>query len=142
MRCILKQFVEYSKKFDFIRGFEDLGHYRSTNKSANCSIFYGQRYLFTMENSNCIFFFSLWCTKNIYKNVILDILKKSFNIGLCPKIIVCDHGTNNQSTLKSLIVSEHRPFFFNNINIFSLFDVPHLLKSIKNNIINALLYKR
>jgi len=33
--CI-KEFIECSKEFDFIEGFEDLGHYGRTNKSANC----------------------------------------------------------------------------------------------------------
>ncbi|KAL4141601.1 hypothetical protein QTP88_004217 [Uroleucon formosanum] len=30
----IKEFIEYSKEFDFIEGFEDLGHYGRTNKCA------------------------------------------------------------------------------------------------------------
>jgi len=70
--------------------------------------------------------------------LIQDVLKKLFEVGLCPTIIVCDQGTNNQSTLKSLNVSEDKPYFFiNDHKIFSLLDVPHLLKSVRNNLIEA-----
>lgn len=30
----IKEFIEYSKKFDFIEGFEDLGYYGRIAKSA------------------------------------------------------------------------------------------------------------
>jgi hypothetical protein len=57
---------------------------------------------------------------------------------MCPKMIVCDQSTTNQSTLKLLNVLEDSPFFFINKNkIFSFFDVLHLLKSIRNNLIEA-----
>jgi hypothetical protein len=31
----IKEFLEYSKNYDFIEGSEDFGHYCRTNKSAN-----------------------------------------------------------------------------------------------------------
>ena len=58
------------------------------------------------------------------RNLIIDVLKKLFEVGLCPKVIVCDQGTNNQSTLKSLNISEANPYFYiDNNKFFSLFSL-------------------
>lgn len=135
----IKEFIEYSKEFDFIEGLEDLGHYGRTNKSANCVLVFMARGIYSPWKFPIAYFLAhSGVNKTILKNLIIDVLQKLFEVGLCPKIIVCDQGTNNQSTLKSLNVSEDSPFFFiNNNKIFSLFDVPHLVKSIRNNLINA-----
>lgn len=81
--------------------------------------------------------------KNILKELIIDIVKKLFDVGLCPKLIVCDQSTSNQSALKLLNISEENPFFFvNGHKIFTLYyDVPHLLKSVRNNFIEACFQK-
>ena len=135
----IKEFIEYSKEFDFIEGFEDLGHYGRTNKSANCVLVFMAQGIYSQWKFPIAYFLAhSGVNKTILKNLIIDVLQKLFEVGLCPKIIVCDQGTNNQSTLKSLNISEDSPFFFiNNNKIFSLFDVPHLLKSVRNNLINA-----
>ena len=76
--------------------------------------------------------------KIILKNLIIDVLNKLIDVGLCPKLIVCDQGTTNQSALKLLNICENNPFFFiNDHKIYSLFDVLHLLKSVRNNFIEA-----
>ncbi|XP_022166524.1 uncharacterized protein LOC111031047 [Myzus persicae] len=43
----LKEFLEYSKDYDFIEGFEDFGHYGRTNKSANCVMVFMARGLYS-----------------------------------------------------------------------------------------------
>ncbi|KAL4149559.1 hypothetical protein QTP88_003486 [Uroleucon formosanum] len=139
----IKEFIEYSKEFDFIEGFEDLGHYERTNKSANCVLVFMAQGIYSPWKFPVAYFLAhSGVNKTILKNLIIDVLQKLFEVGLCPKIIVCDQGTNNQSALKSLNVSEDSPFFFINDNkIFSLFDVPHLIKSVRNNLINACFIK-
>lgn len=72
------------------------------------------------------------------KDLILYVLRILFEAGLDPKIIICDQGTNNQSALKALNVTENIPYFFiNDKKIYAFFDVPHLLKSIRNNLIGS-----
>lgn len=72
----------------------------------------------------------------LLKNLIVDVINELLKIGLCPKMLVCDQGTNNQSALKSLGINENKPFFFvDEHKIFSIFDVLHLFKSIRNNLI-------
>lgn len=72
----------------------------------------------------------------ILKSLIIDVVQELFNVSLCPKIIICDQGMNNQSAFTSLNVSEEKPYFYvNEHNIFAIFDRPHLLKSVRNNLI-------
>lgn len=48
--------------------------------------------------------------------------------------IICDQGTNNVAALKNLGVSIEKPYFIVGINkVFSIFDVPHIIKNIRNN---------
>lgn len=135
----IKEFLEYSKEFDFIEGFEDLGRYGRSSKTANSVLVFMAQGIYSPWKLPIAYFLAhSGVNKTILKKIIIDVLQKLFEIGLCPKIIVCDQGTNNQSTLKSLNVSVENPFFFvNNNKIFSIFDIPHLLKSIRNNLIGA-----
>ncbi|KAL4148879.1 hypothetical protein QTP88_003024 [Uroleucon formosanum] len=75
----IKEFLEYSKQYDFIEGFQDLGTYGRMNKSANCVL---------------VFLAS-----------------------------VQQHPSPSHD------------------KIYSLFDVPHLLKSVRNNFIEACFQK-
>ena len=122
-----------------MEGFEDLGHYGRTNKTANCVLVFMARGIYSSWKFPIAYFLAHSGVDKInLKNLIIDVLKKLFEVGLCPKVIVCDQGTNNQSTLKSLNISEANPYFYiNNNKFFSLFDVPHLIKSIRNNLIKA-----
>ncbi|GBO27697.1 Transposable element P transposase, partial [Araneus ventricosus] len=51
--------------------------------------------------------------------------------------IVCDQGPNNQGLFRELKVTKDAPFFFHNSKkIFAMYDPPHLLKSVRNNLKN------
>jgi len=43
----IKETLEYSKDFDFIEGFQDLGTYGRINKSANCVLVFMARGIYT-----------------------------------------------------------------------------------------------
>ena len=50
------------------------------------------------------------------------------------KVVICDQGSNNRSVVNSLGVSVDNPTFqHNGSTIFVLYDPPHLLKNIRNN---------
>lgn len=139
----IKEFLEYSKDYDFIEGFQDLGTYGRINKSANCVLVFMARGIYTQWKFPIAYYLAhSGVNKNILKELIIDIVKKIFDVGLCPKLIVCDQSTSNQSALKLLNISEENPFFFvNGHKIFTLYDVPHLLKSVRNNFIEACFQK-
>lgn len=139
----IKEFLEYNKDYDFIEGFQDLGPYGRTNMSANCVLIFMARGIYSSWKFPVTYYFAhSSVNKDILKDLIIDIINKLIDVGLCPKIIVCDQGTSNQSALKLLNISEENPFFFvNNHKIFSVYDVPHLLKSVRNNFIEACFQK-
>lgn len=43
----------------------------------------------------------------VLKDLIVNVLNKLLNIGSCPKFIVCDQGTSNQSALKLLNIAKN-----------------------------------
>lgn len=66
------------------------------------------------------------------------VLQKMFNIGFLPKAIVSDQGTNNQGAIKLLGSTSERPYLYlNNKKIYTIFDVPHLFKSLRNNMLSG-----
>ena len=60
------------------------------------------------------------------------------NIGLNVKMFICDQGSNNRSAFDQLKVSEKNPFFtVNGKKIFIMYDPPHLIKNIRNNLLQT-----
>uniref|UniRef100_A0A2S2P4P3 Transposable element P transposase n=1 Tax=Schizaphis graminum TaxID=13262 RepID=A0A2S2P4P3_SCHGA len=135
----IKELLEYSKDFDFIEGFEDLGRLGRSSKTANTALVFMARGVYTSWKIPIAYFLAHSAVKhNILKTLIIDVLQELLNIDLFPKVIVCDQGTNNQSALRLLNVSVDRPFFYvGEHKVFALFDTPHLLKSIRNNFIGS-----
>lgn len=139
----IKEFLEYSKGYDFIEGSEDFGKYGRSNKSANSVMVFMARGIFYQWKFPVAYFLTHSGVKTKMLNkLIINIIIELFNVGLCPKMSVCDQGTNNQSALKSLGIDENKPYFYVNKNrVFSIFDVPHLVKSLRNNFIDCFFKK-
>ncbi|GFN73813.1 transposable element p transposase [Plakobranchus ocellatus] len=75
------------------------------------------------------------------KSEILHILLQEsiaclLQIGLCPKAIVCDQGSNNRAVLKKMNVTTPNPFVISNDShkMYVFMDPPHLIKNIRNNL--------
>lgn len=68
------------------------------------------------------------------KNLLFDCIEKIEAIGLTPKVVICDQGTNNQNLFrKQLGVTNKRPYFLHKGNrVYAMYDPPHLVKSIRN----------
>lgn len=61
-----------------------------------------------------------------------------FEGNLNGKVTICDQGASNRSALTHLGVTKKNPQFrVHNKIIFALYDAPHPLKSIPNNILNG-----
>ena len=70
------------------------------------------------------------------KSLLLYVLENLNSVGFLPKAIVCDQGTNNRNAFTSLGINSKTPFFYyKNHKIFGLYDVPHLFKNIRNNLL-------
>lgn len=105
--------LEYSKKYDLVEGFEDLGRNQRKNALANYVLVFMVRGLYKSWKMPVAYFLSHNNVKA--ENVILlvkAIINKLFDNGLLPKAIVCDQATTNQKVFKNLGVSNNSPFFF------------------------------
>lgn len=135
----IKSFLEYNKKLDLVEGFEDLGPLGRTQRKATHAVVFSLRGLNKNWKLPISYFFSQGPIhqKNL-KQLILYNLENIEEIGFDPRVIVCDQGSNNRGALKLLGVTKNSPFFyFNNKKIFGIFDVPHLFKSIRNNLMTG-----
>lgn len=74
------------------------------------------------------------------KDLINDILSKLFSINLRVHLVVCDQGTSNQSLRRKYNINIDQSFFnfeFEDklFSIFFIYDIPHVIKAIRNNLI-------
>uniref|UniRef100_A0A6P7G4G8 Uncharacterized protein LOC114333707 n=1 Tax=Diabrotica virgifera virgifera TaxID=50390 RepID=A0A6P7G4G8_DIAVI len=71
------------------------------------------------------------------KNIVVEVVSKLQNIGYIPKVLVCDQASNNRALFKLLgACKDQPPIEIGNQRIFTVFDTPHLLKSLRNNFLN------
>jgi hypothetical protein len=80
------------------------------------------------------YYFSRVSTKaEVIVQFLKEVLDTCQNAGLQVVATLCDMGTNNVKALKLLSASETKPFFkFQNKEIATVFDPPHLLKCTRN----------
>lgn len=131
--------IEYTKELDIIEGLEDLGHLGRFPKNANYALVFMARGIYTAWKLPLAYFLSNSGVKCADLCLLIkEVLIKVIDAGLLPKIIVCDQGTSNQSALKNLGVSCEKPYFYlNEHKIFAIYDTPHLMKSIRNNLLTG-----
>lgn len=86
---------------------------------------------------------SYYLTRNsVNAETLIKIIKSALNslndIGFQPMVIVCDQSTTNQRTMKLLQVSHDIPFFIEgNHTYYCVFDAPHLIKSLRSNLMTG-----
>ena len=55
--------------------------------------------------------------------------------GLDVRVVVCDQGATNRSLASRLSISPETPFFIHSTKkVYFMYDPPHLLKSMRNNL--------
>jgi len=80
--------------------------------------------------------FFIWSSMNglILKDLIVDVIEKCGEIGFNPVVLICDQGSNNYSALKHLGFNKENPFIeIKGHTVYSIFDVPHIIKYFRNN---------
>lgn len=95
------------------------------------------RGLFSKWKQPLAYFFSnKMFPANSLKNVIYRAIAMLQEIGLKVTVLVSDMGSNNLQLAKMLgVTSEHPYFFVNEQKVVYIFDIPHILKAIRNNLI-------
>lgn len=121
-----------------MEGFEDFGELGRAEKLATQGVvFYLRGLYYSWKIPFCYFTSASSVKAETLVELIKMVLSKIIKIGLCPKVLVADQGSNNRLAFKKLGATEKAPYFIvSGHRIISLFDTPHLLKSLRNNLMN------
>ena len=138
----LKPFLNYHPEDDLIDGIEDLGELRSKPSIAK----YALTFMLTFYHNSiriplCFFFGSSSVSGTNLKVLVINTIERLFKSKIKIHVIVCDQGTTNQSMFNSLGISPDKQYFDMNIDgvshrVFCTYDPPHVIKAIRNNLIN------
>ncbi|CAH2105412.1 unnamed protein product [Euphydryas editha] len=138
----------YNSALCQITGFEDMGHERHKIIADHALVFMIKGIKSKFKQPIC-FTFCHGCTKKAdLKNLLTNVLKQISSTGLTVVATVCDQSATNLSVIKSLKddtkakylknEKEHNTLAFelDDIKVFPLFDPPHLLKGMRNNLLS------
>lgn len=140
--------VSFNVRNGNIEGFEDKGDVRRRKFADHALVLmikgltvpYKQPVFFSFSGSGTNYF--------DLKDILLTVLDKLFDCGFKPVATVCDQGSVNCRVVKALLEdtrisclrdkTEYRGGYFmvNGNMIFPLFDAPHLLKCVRNNLLD------
>lgn len=145
--------INYDKKNDFIVGVEDFGSERCAALADHANVFM-LKGLFRQWKQPIVFTFSSGPIKSIkLKEIITLVIKECHRVGLEVVATVCDQGAANQAAINSLLEKtkvelqrnnlENRYFGFlvDGREIVPLYDVPHLFKGLRNNLLRICILK-
>ena len=138
----LKTSLEYDCKTDNVKGFEDLGDGERTNVVASyVTVFMIKSIFGSWKQPVGYFVTSGVMTADVISSKLYKCIDICFDCGLIPKVIICDQGPSNRGCFKKLNISIGRPYInYKGNDIFFMYDPPHLLKSIRNNLKNGYIF--
>ncbi|KAL4085312.1 hypothetical protein QTP88_027171 [Uroleucon formosanum] len=134
MKC-----VEYNKIMDLIEGFEDVGTLGRTNKIGSHALVVMLRGLYSnWKFPFCYFFTGSGVKGDDLVLIIKNCVQKVLDLELIPTCIVCDQGTQNRRMFSILKGTEDNPHTtICGQKLFLIYDLPHLIKSLRNNLLNG-----
>ena len=136
----LKTSLSYRRDKDVIEGFADYGGIEEPPKEyANQALVWCVRGLHHKLKQPLGYLFSSDATPpSVMKKLIDECLTELFAMGLRVQFLITDQWSSNRKLVtKYLGVRIDKPFYmFNEHKIFVAYDPPHLLKSVRNNLLN------
>ena len=130
----IKTCLEYNRKKDVVEGFQDLGELGRSSRVANQVLVFMVRGLIYKWKLPISFYVSKSITFAGLKELVILNIKKCFEVCLKIRAITCDQGPSNQGLFKLLKITDESPYFtVDDKKIYGLFDVPHLIKNVRNN---------
>lgn len=134
----LKKQLEFNEAQDFIEGYQDLASLGRTTKFANSAlVFYIRGLLYSWKTPFCYYVSAGPVKSDLLKIIIIEVIKKLRHLTLNPLALVCDQASNNRRALSLLGATKVQPIInIDGHKVCTLFDVPHLLKSHRNNFMN------
>ena len=132
----LKANLQYDQCTDEVVGVEDFGEGKRTNKVATSALVFKARgikekwkqplgYVLVHES----------CPSEEIKSILFEMIDDLTSIGLFVETIISDLGSNFQKLLRELNITPDKPWFIHKgKKIFYLYDPPHLIKAVRNNL--------
>ena len=128
----IKQGVSYDRHMDVVEGF----CHGQTGQMANYALVFMVRGLIEKWKLPVGYFLSSGPMKGAtMKDLLFDGITKLHAIGLTVMLVICDQGSTNVNLFETLLgVTVATPYFGHGDNrILFMYDPPHLLKSVRNN---------
>lgn len=135
----LKRNLYYNVKTDEVIGFHNVNGKISREIASNAFVIMLQGIYFKWKQPLA---YALLATAKHYEEIDLwmnDIITKLSTIGIKVKAIVSDQGSNFDKFAKEVKkVTVEKPYFmYDDTKIYYIFDVPHLIKCIRNNLLTS-----
>ncbi|GBM33880.1 hypothetical protein AVEN_231443-1 [Araneus ventricosus] len=129
--------LSYHKKNDVIIGYENYGSESSSKLATHVLVFMVRGLCKKWKQVIGCFFPADTASAENLKKLVFEAVNLVSKCGLEPISTVCDLGSNNQKLFHELKVTPEHPFFFvGEKKMYVIFDVPHLLKCLRNNFKN------
>ena len=136
----IRKHLQYDSRLDRILGFEDLGGGAVQSRAvvANQALVFMAKGLRRKWKQPVGYFFNSGGANGQVLSILLkEVLRACRDAGLRVIATVCDMGSKNIAALKALGASYERPFFtFDNQEVVTIYDPPHLLKCARNMILD------
>ena len=136
----LKSKLQYSEAHDKINGFVDLGEFgKGTSDVAKQALQFMVRGLSTKWKQPLGHFFGSYAVKaEVLQQMLTSAVSLLEKTGLQVVAVVCDQEISHRLMFKCLGASVSQPWFMsaNNNKVFVMYDVPHLVKNLRNNLLN------
>ena len=134
----LKEAVHYDEHKDQIIGFEDLGDMKDPHIANHALTFMVKGLAAKWKQPFAYFFTSGPMKADKMRSLTVKAIRWLRSCGLRCLVLVCDQGSNNRSMLRQLGVTIDKPYFIvDDIKVFVIYDPPHAIKNIRNNMKSA-----
>jgi hypothetical protein len=133
----LKSSLSYDQVNDVVVGYEDCGSgfVRKKMVVTSALVFMIRGLAANWKQAVGFVLTGSTCKTDLLRNLICQCLDHLQSVGLNVKVVISDQGSNFQSVTKTLGVTVNTPFFEHKGKTYLyMFDPPHLLKSIRNNL--------
>jgi hypothetical protein len=131
----LKTHLFYSIKSDKIIGLEDFSLYRTNKVATSALVLLLRSICGKWKQPIGYYLVNGGCPSDVLEILIKGAIDKVESIGLNVVVVMSDMGSNFHSLALHLNVTPEQPWFMhNNKKYFLMFDPPHLIKCVRNNL--------
>ena len=132
----LKSALSYDPARDVVTGFEDFGDGKvSSNFAKSALVFMVKGLCMKWKQPLGYFLTGNTTAAERLRDLLSLVVQKLADIGLTVMVVICDQGATNQQMFKLFDITVEKPFaVVSGQRVLFMFDVPHLLKSIRNNL--------